>query len=139
MELTSAQIKQIQAEAATKKGFREQLLKEVEKIEGLPDMKRWRAIKDLLLRLNPAVKAVDDKFIADLKATKDAQLNQFGSSKEGHIRQLLDMPTYLYQVLMIADQDFNYNVNISHDRELQKRTWRRMAKTFPEYAIARSI
>ena len=139
MELSSAEIKRIQEEAATKRGFREALVKEVENIEGLPDMQRWRAIKNLLLKVNPKLKPLDDHFIAEVRKTRENQLNEFGASKSGDVRQLIDMPVFLYQAIMLADKDFSYKVNVSRDREEQKRTWRKMAKAFPEYAIARTV
>ena len=119
-------------ETATK----EQFLQEIERIEGLPEAERWHEIKTLLLAVNPELKPLDDHFVAQLEDDRNEQDNDFGASKERSLRMLIDVPRYLYDALIIADPEFEQQVK---NKEGSKQLWRKMAKVFPEYKIARKV
>jgi len=101
-------------------------------------VERWRGIKDFLIAYNPRIKPIDDQFILALNETRAEQLNDFGSNKAMNIRQLMDLPTYLYEALITADTELLPLMN-SKDIEIQKKVWRKIAMAFPEYKIARKI
>lgn len=101
------------------------------------DSDRWRGIRLFLLAHNPKVAEMDKGFIESLNETRDDQLNDFGSNKAMNIRQLMDMPTYLYEALITADPDLLPLMNSDH--KTQTKIWRKLAAAFPEYKIARKI
>lgn len=117
---------------------RKKYIQQIEKIEGLPEAERWREIKSFALKLNPGLAEVDRATIRDIRETKDVQLNDIGSSKSLSTRHLLDMPRYLYDALIAFDRDLDQKLN-GDNAELSKRTWHKLARTFPEYAIPRKI
>jgi len=118
--------------------YKKQYVDHLGKIEGLPDMQRWRAIKNLLLDVNPKLKPLDRKFILDVKELRDDQKNDFGANDRHTLRALVEMPKYLYDALIVADPEFNRKMTSKHKGE-SKALWRKVAKTFPEYRIARKI
>jgi hypothetical protein len=116
------------------------LLKHIENIEAIAvPVDRYRAIKKFLLEINPKIKAYDDAFIEGIKVERANQLKDTGASKDNHMRSLLDLPTYIYEAIILADNEFNHAVNLSHDIELEKKAWRDVAKAFPEYRIAKVV
>lgn len=117
---------------------KKQLVEAVEKIEGLPESQRWREYKNLLLKINPKLRPIDEKFIRDLNEDRRAQFNDFGSDKAMSIRRLLEMPRYIYDTLTIADPELNRKITSSVKGE-SKAAWRKLARVFPEYRIARKI
>lgn len=119
--------------------LKERKLKQLDTILSRPSQsERWRGIKDFLIAYNPKIKPIDDQFILALNETRNEQLNDYGSNKAMNIRQLMDLPTYLYEALITADTELLPLMN-SRDVEVQKKIWRKIAATFPEYKIARKI
>jgi hypothetical protein len=102
------------------------------------DTERWRGIREFLLAYNPNVKTMDHDFILELNKTRAEQLNDFGSNKAHNIRQLMDMPSYLYEALITADPQL-LPLMTSDDMQEQKRIWHKLTLAFPEYKIARKI
>lgn len=115
------------------------LIDQLKKIEEMPNRTdRWRAVKNFIIKVNPGLKALDDSHIDEVKHQQLVQDNRFGSSKDGGLRNLLDLPTYIYEALVSVDEQLFYELN-SHDKAVEKRAWRLIAKTFPEYRVARDI
>lgn len=117
---------------------KEQQLQQIEKIMGLPQTEKWRATRDMLRAINPNIRRADDEFILSLNETRADQLNDYGASKSFDIRQLMDMPAYLYEALITVDTALLPMIN-SKDKQEEKAIWRKLAATFPEYKIARKI
>lgn len=117
---------------------KKQLVKSVEKIEGLPDSQRWRETKNLLLKVNPKLRAIDQQFIAELNDLRRDQINDFGANKQHNIRHLMEMPRYLYDALLLLDTNLEDRVQ-SKEKGESKAVMRKLAATFPEYRIASKI
>lgn len=117
---------------------REQYLAQIDKIMALPQSEKWRATRDFLRAINPHVRKVDDDFILELNKTRNEQINDFGSNKAMNLRQLIDMPEYLYEALITVDTELLPDIN-SKDKDTTTRVWRKLAQVFPEYRIARKI
>jgi hypothetical protein len=117
---------------------REQYLDQIEKIMALPQTQKWRATRDFLRAINPSVRKVDDEFILELNNTRNDQLNEFGANKDMNIRQLMDMPEFLYEALITVDNQLLTAVT-GKDKQEEKRAWRKLAEVFPEYRIASKI
>lgn len=114
------------------------IAKDLERVEALPIEKRMREYKDLLLKVNPELIPVDRQFIEDIKEIREDQANEFASSKDRSMRHLIEMPRYLYDALLVADEEFGRLVS-SKDKGESKKLWQMMAKVFPEYRIAGQI
>jgi hypothetical protein len=111
--------------------------KEVARIEAMPQQKRWREIKNLLLKVKPDLKPLDDYFIQDIREQRElGMLNDVGSSKSGSTRALYSMPQYLYAALHILDPDFTKS---QEDPDTSKEINLKIAREFPEYRLARKI
>jgi len=116
---------------------RKEFAKRLEKIEALPQMQRWRAIKDLLFSVKPEFKPIDDQFIQAIREEREHEmLNEFGSSKSGSTRKLYSMPQYLYAALHLMDPEFTA---LQESPDTSKATNLKIARTFPEYVTARKI
>lgn len=115
---------------------RKAFAKEVERIEGLPQMKRWRAIKELLFRVKPDLVPIDKQFIKEVSEERANMLNDIGASKTLSTRKLLSMPQYLYAALHVLDPEFT---KLQEDPQLSKKTNLKLAQTFPEYCVAKRI
>lgn len=109
----------------------------VANIEGMPQEQRWRAIKDLLFKVKPDLIPLDKEFVAHIKEERETNmLKDTGASKSGSTRALYSMPQYLYSALHVLDPEFT---KLQEDPELSKKTNRKLAKVFPEYALARKV
>lgn len=110
---------------------------EVEKIEGLPQMQRWRAIKELLFKVKPEFIPLDKSFCDAIREEREfGMLKDTGASKSGSTRKLFSMPQYLYAMLHLIDPEFTaMQDNPETSRELNHK----LAKTFPEYRVAKRI
>ena len=117
---------------------REQYLAQIDKIMAMPQTEKWRTTRDFLRAINPTVRKVDDEFILELNNTRNEQINDFGSNKAMNLRQLIDMPEYLYEALITVDTELLPAIN-SKDKDTTTRIWRKLATVFPEYRIARKI
>ena len=112
-------------------------VKEIERIEGLPQTQRWRAIKELLFKVRPDIRKIDNDYIAALKEERETEmLNAFGASKSLSTRRLYSMPQYMYAMLTVVDPDFT---RMSEDPDTTKAFHRKVAKAFPEYCLAVKI
>jgi len=112
-------------------------VKEIERIEGLPQTQRWRAIKELLFKVRPDIRKIDNDYIAALKEERETEmLNAFGASKSLSTRRLYSMPQYMYAMLTVVDPDFT---RMSEDPDTTKVFHRKVAKAFPEYCLAVKI
>lgn len=111
--------------------------KEVERIRGLPQTKRWRATKELLFKVKPELRALDRDFVQAIREERELNmLSATGSSKSGSTRRLYSMPQYLYATLHLIDPEFT---KLQEDPETSKKTNLKIAETFPEYCLARKI
>lgn len=111
--------------------------REVAKIEALPQTQRWRAIKTLLLKVKPDLIPLDNEFVALVREERELNmLKDTGASKSGSTRALYSMPQYLYAALHILDPEFT---RLQEDPETSKITNLKIARTFPEYRLARKI
>lgn len=111
--------------------------KEVARIESLPQTMRWREIKNLLFKVKPELKQLDDEFILDVKFQREQNiLTDTGASKSGSTRALYSMPQFLYSVLHLMDPDFT---KMQEDPTTNKIINRKIAEAFPEYRIARKV
>lgn len=115
---------------------RKAFAKEVERIEALPQTKRWRAIKDLLFKVKPDIIALDREFIKAVAEERANTLNDLGATKSLSTRKLLSMPQYLYAALHVLDPEFT---KLQDDPQLSKKTNLKLAQTFPEYCVAKRI
>lgn len=109
----------------------------VARIEGLPQAQRWREIKNLLLKVKPDLVPLDQQFVAYIKEERETNmLSDTGASKSGSTRALYSMPQYLYAALHLLDPDFT---KLQENPETSKIINRKLAKVFPEYALARKV
>ena len=116
---------------------RKAFAQEVERIEGLPQMERWRAIKNLLFKVKPELKPIDDDFCAAIRQERNFNmLKDTGASKSGSTRRLYSMPQYMYAMLTVIDPEFQ---RLSEDLDHNKDLHRKIARAFPEYRLARKI
>jgi hypothetical protein len=115
---------------------RQMYVKEIGRIEGLPQTQRWRAIKNFLLKVKPELRHIDNQFINAIKEERESTLLETGATKSGSTRKLYSMPQYLYAALHLLDPEFT---KLQDDPESSKAINLKIAKTFPEYAIARKI
>lgn len=110
---------------------------EVDKIRGLPQSQRWRAIKNLLYKVRPDFVELDRDFMKDVKERRETEmLKDTGASKSGSTRALYTMPELLYAVLHLLDPEFT---KLQEDPETSKQTNLKIARTFPEYCLARKV
>ena len=110
---------------------------EVEKIERLPQMQRWRAIKELLFRVKPEFIPLDKSFCEAIKEERENNLiMDTGASKSGSTRKLFSMPQYLYAMLHLVDPEFTA---MQEDKDTAVELNLKLARAFPEYRIARKI
>ena len=110
---------------------------EVARIEGLPQAQRWRAIKNLLLKVKPELVAIDNNLVQAISEEREQNLfSDTGASKSGSTRALYSMPQYLYAALHLIDPDFT---KMQENPDTSKIINRKLAKVFQEYAIARKI
>ena len=110
---------------------------EVEKIEGMPQMQRWRAIKELLFRVKPEFIPLDQAFCQAIREEREFNmLKETGASKSGDIRKLFSMPQYLYATLHLIDPEFT---KMQEDPVLARELNHKLARTFPEYRLAKRI
>jgi hypothetical protein len=117
--------------------YRQDFGREVARIEGLPQVERWRAIKSLLLKTKPDLKPLDDMFIQQVREEREANMfSQTGASKSGSTRALYSMPQYLYAALHVLDPDFT---KFQEDKDQNKIFNRKIARAFPEYSLATKI
>lgn len=111
--------------------------KEVERIEGLPQQKRWREIKNLLFKVKPDLISIDRKFCEAIAEEREFGMgNDLGSSKSGSTRRLYSMPQYLYAALHLIDPDFT---RMQDDIDESKKLNLDIARAFPEYRTSRKI
>lgn len=115
---------------------RKQFAREVEKIEGMPQTRRWRAIKNLILRMRPDIVAYDQAFIRDINEQRNNQILDTGASKSGSTRHLYSMPQWLYSALHVMDPDFT---RMQEDPDQSKTINLKIARVFDEYRIARKV
>jgi hypothetical protein len=116
--------------------LRKQFAKEVERIEGLPQISRWRAIKQLLFKIKPEFIPLDKEFCEAIKEERDAMLNDLGTSKSMSTRKLYSMPQYMYAMISVIDPDFQ---RLNEDPDEGKKLHLKVARAFPEYALAKRI
>lgn len=110
---------------------------EVARIEGLPQAQRWRAIKELLLKVKPELKPLDDQFCAQIKEEREHNIfTDTAASKSGSTRHLMSMPQYLYAALHVLDPEFT---KLQENPETTVKINRKLATVFPEYRIARKV
>jgi hypothetical protein len=111
--------------------------KEVARIEGLPQAQRWREIKNLLLKVKPDLIPLDNQFVQQVREERETNmLSDTGASKSGSTRALYSMPQYLYAALHLIDPEFT---RLQEDEATSKQINRKIAKVFPEYALARKV
>ena len=115
---------------------RKAFAKEVERIEALPQARRWRAIKELLFKVKPELKTIDRQFCAGIAEERTGLLNDLGATKSLSTRKLYSMPQYLYAALHLLDPEFT---KLQGDIEQTKSLNLKIAKVFPEYTIAKRI
>ena len=116
---------------------RQQFAQELERIEGLPQMQRWREIKNLLFKIKPELKPIDADFCAAIRQGRDFNmLKDTGASKSGSTRRLYSMPQYMYAAITLMDPEF---LTLSEDKDANKALHRKIARAFPEYRLAKKI
>lgn len=109
----------------------------VAKIEAMPQVQRWRAIKELLLKVKPEFVPLDNEFIQHIREERETNmLSDTGASKSGSTRALYSMPQYLYAALHILDPDFT---KMQENPDTTKQINRKLAQVFPEYALSRKV
>lgn len=100
-------------------------------------MQRWRAIKNLLLKMRPDIAQLDKHFCEDIKHRREFEmLKDTGASKSGATRHLYSMPEYMYSMLHLIDPEFT---KLQEDPESSKQINLKVARAFPEYCLARKI
>jgi hypothetical protein len=115
---------------------KKQFAKEVQRIEGLPQTQRWRAIKKLCLKHNPELREYDKLHMAEVSRQREVRLNDFASNKTQTMRHLMMLPEYLYLAIKLMDPEFEA---MNDDPVQAKPMFLKMARTFPEYSLARKI
>lgn len=116
---------------------RKAFAREVERIEGLPQMERWREIKKLLFKVKPELKAIDQQYCEAISEERNFNmLKATGASESGSTRRLYSMPQYMYAMLTLIDPEFT---KLSEDKDTAKALHRKVARAFPEYCLAARI
>jgi len=111
--------------------------REVARIEALPQMQRWREIKNLLLKTKPDLIPIDREFCQAVREERENNMfNKTGASKSGDMRALMSLPQYLYSVLHLIDPEFT---RLQEDPQTARKTNLKLARAFPEYRLAEKI
>lgn len=115
---------------------RQSQLKELERIETLGQVERWRAIRTLMWNMSPQAKADDKVHCEEVARRRRMEMGKAtGASKSGSMRALVSLPEYLYLTIKAADPDFmpmSQSKDKAQIRKLQRRLW----TAFPEYRLA---
>lgn len=111
--------------------------KEMERIEKLPQTERWREIRKLLFKVNPSLVPLDKGHVEAVAEQREfGMLKATGASKSNDMRALLSLPQYVYMAIRVADPDFD---DEQKDKDKVTALYRKLAKAFPEYSLARKI
>lgn len=118
---------------------RQQLIDYIGTIEELSnDSERWRAIQQLMFKINPDLVKEDRIHCAAVAEKRMEQRSLTGSSKSGGMRALYSMPDYLYRALQIMDPNYQKQQE-AKDKESVKRLNYKIWRTFGEYRLAERI
>ena len=111
---------------------RTQRLNEIERIEKLPRTQKWRAMKELMLKMKPELEATDKGVCEAMREKREIDnLKSTGASKSGDMRHSLSLPEYLYLSIKAIEPDFmNFDIMTKAEARAEtKKVW----ETFPEY------
>lgn len=115
---------------------RQSQLQELERIETLGQVERWRAIRTLMWNMNPRTQDDDRLHCEEVARRRREEVGTgTGASKSGSMRVLVSLPEYLYLAIKAADPDFmpmSQSKNKAEIRKLQRRLW----TAFPGYRLA---
>ncbi|UOF78008.1 hypothetical protein [Caudoviricetes sp.] len=117
---------------------RQKYLNRIEQIEHMQRPDKWKAIRKLVLELNPELKKADDEFSQACKEWRQASASQTGASQQLNIRNTMKLPDWLYPQLIKFDPELKVEMsgrNHGHQLLIGKQLY----KAFPEYRIARSF
>jgi hypothetical protein len=118
---------------------RQQLIDYIGTIEELSnDSERWRAIQQLMFKINPELVAEDRIHCLATAERRLQQRSKTGSTKTGSTRAVYSMPEYLYRALQVMDKNFQTQQE-AKDKESVKRLNYKIWRTFPEYRLATTI
>lgn len=118
---------------------RQQLVDYIGVIEEIADdAERWRAIQQLMFKINPALVHEDQRHCVAVAELRMEQRALTGSSKSGNMRALYSMPDYLYRALQIMDKTFQKRQE-AKDKESVKKLNYKIWSTFPAYRLAEKI
>lgn len=121
----------------TKKAEARQLgLKALERIEKLPRVEQWRAIKEFVLSANPKLIPLDNDFQRRVALQREHSFSDTGAGKHG--RQILSMPDFIYFPILAIDPSLAEELN-NRDRVIRDKAYAKLTKAFPEYRTARKI
>ena len=116
---------------------RRQLLHELERIEGLPQIQKWQATRDFVLKLHPGYVREELDFIASVKEIREKEnLKPTGASKTGALRHTMKIPQYIYTALLAVDPSL-YEEMSGRNPEAQDALMKKLYKAFPMYRVAR--
>lgn len=120
------------------KKTREELLKEIERIQTLKGAKLWRAAHDFALQANPKLAREQKKLLREVDALREEQDDDYARSAGGHFRFGLHMSKAMIDAIRKFDPTFltadkHKNKNPKDSNKLVKE----VMKTFPEYKIPR--
>ena len=114
-------------------------LKQIAHIQGMNDnTKRWRAILDFALRVNPNIRAEHKLHLKAIREDREAQANQFGAAKKSGMRYALSMPETIWHLLNMFDP-YIKEATSEKSAAKQNKVVRELAKAFPEYKIYKVI
>lgn len=102
------------------------------------DSERWRAIQQLMFKINPELVTEDRIHCVAVAEKRVEQRSLTGSSKSGGMRALYSMPDYLYRALQLMDPTFQKRQE-AKDKESVKRLNYKIWRTFPMYRLAEKI
>lgn len=114
--------------------FKEQQLKEIARIEGLPRAKRWKAAQQFAIKTSPQAKFEHEAVVEEVKGLREEIKNDYAASKEGW-RHGLRVPTSIMVTLELFDPDLKEDSR--KNKSAQQRELKSLIDVFPEYSIPR--
>lgn len=114
--------------------LKEQQLREIARIEGMPRARRWKAAQQFALKNSEVARFEHKETVKEVaELTKDIK-NDFAASKEGW-RHGLRIPMSVMVALELFDPELKEDSR--KNKDAQKKELKSLIKVFPEYAIPR--
>ncbi len=113
---------------------KEQQLREIARIEGLPRAKRWKAAQQFTLANSSVARFEHQETVKEVAELREGIKNDFAVS-DGGWRHGLRIPMSIMVGLELFDPDLKEDSR--KDKDAQQKELKSLIKVFPEYAIPR--